>query len=311
MKKLKGDIIRTFLLCIILLSVAESALDWLLENILLPHYAVLGTTQTAVAMTAYIMSGLALLALTIWLFSKVTGKKFEREISRQMNERNMLYANITHDLKTPITSILGFSKALKDNKMEGKEKEQAAGIIYQKAKRTDELLTMLFEYTKMETASYQPDNKPVDLCAVLRKVTALHYGDFEEKNMDVEIEIPDSKSMLLCNEQQITRAIENLVINAYRHNRPGSHVGVFLREEAAGISILVADDGREISREEEETVFDPFVSGDASRNSNGGSGLGLAIARKITELYGGSLSVERKEDGYTKSFVIRFPSSVF
>lgn len=92
MKKLKSKVIQTFFLCIIVISVAESAIDYLLENIVLPHYAVLGTAQTVITMTAYIAVSLALLAIAAWLFSKAIGKKFEMEIRRQVNERNMLYA---------------------------------------------------------------------------------------------------------------------------------------------------------------------------------------------------------------------------
>lgn len=306
MKKLKGRVIRAFLCSIVLLSAAESTIDYLLEELLLPYYAVLGIAQTVITMTAYITVNLILLAVTAWLFSNVIGKGFEEEMHRQMNERNMLYANITHDLKTPITSILGFASVLKDNKADPKQQEQVADTIYQKAKRTDELLNMLFEYTKLGTEGYQPSKSEIDLCAVLRNVTAMHYEEFERKNIELEIDIPDSKSVILCNEQQMTRAIENLVINAYKHNKSGSRAGIFLKKTDTGIFIDIADDGRKMSEEEAEGIFEPFVSGDVSRNSAGGSGLGLAIAKRIVEIHGGRLRVEQKGDGYTKSFRIQF-----
>lgn len=76
------------------------------------------------------------------------------EIQRQTDERNMLYANIAHDLKTPMTSILGYAKALGDKKVELEQSEIVIDRIYQKAKQTDEPLNMLFEYTKLQTESY-------------------------------------------------------------------------------------------------------------------------------------------------------------
>lgn len=214
--------------------------------------------------------------------------------------------HIIHDLKTPITSIIGYSRALIDKKVDDVQQEQVVDIIYQKAKRTDELISMLFEYTKLGTESYRPDKRPIDLCVVLRSVAAAYYEAFEGKNIEMEIDIPDSKSCILCNEQQITRAIENLIINAYKHNKSGSHVGIFPREKGAGISVSIADDGRDITDEEAAIIFEPFVSGDASRNSAGGSGLGLAIAKRIIEVYGGKLSVEHRDGRYTKYFVIQF-----
>lgn len=203
-----------------------------------------------------IIMGAALIMVgpAAWLFSRMVTKKINAEIQRQTDERNMLYANIAHDLKTPMTSIVGYAKALGDKKVELEQSEIVIDRIYQKAKQTDELLNMLFEYTKLQAESYPLNKMETDICRVVRSVAA---GQYEA-----------------------------------------------LRKAEDRVFIIVADTGMDIGKEESEIIFEPFVSGDVSRNAACGSGLGLAIAKKIVERHGGTLTVEHKERCYVKEFVI-------
>lgn len=178
-----------------------------------------------------------------------------------------------------------------------------SGFI-QKAKQTDELLNTLFEYTKLQTESYPLDRTETDICRVVRSVVAGHYEAFEEKNICLEIDIPDERIPVFCDVLQMTRAVSNLIINAYKHNEEESRVGIMVRKEADRVFIIVADTGMDIRKEDAEIIFEPFVSGDASRNAACGSGLGLAIAKKIVEKHGGTLTVGHREAGYVKEFVI-------
>lgn len=174
-------------------------------------------------------------------------------------------------------------------------------------RQTDELLNMLFEYTKLQTEGYPLNKMETDICRVVRSVAAGQYEAFEEKNIRLEIDIPDEKILVSCDLLQMTRAVSNLIINAYRHNAEENQVGIMVRKNADRIFIIVADTGRNIQKEEAALIFEPFVSGDASRNAACGSGLGLAIAKKIVEKHGGTLTVEHREAGYVKEFVISIP----
>lgn len=307
MKKLKRSIVLCFVGTAISLTIAELTLALLLREALASHYGISGTVAVAAGtLVVNIIMGVALIMVgpAAWLFSKMVTKKINAEIQRQTEERNMLYANIAHDLKTPMTSILGYAKALGDKKVELEQSEIVIDRIYQKAKQTDELLNMLFEYTKLQTESYRLNKMETDICRVVRSVAAGQYEAFEEKNICVEIDIPDEKIPIFCDGLQMTRAVSNLIINAYRHNAEGSRVGIMVRKEEDRVFIIIADTGTDIRKEEAEIIFEPFVSGDASRNTACGSGLGLAIAKKIVEKHGGTLTVEHKEAGYVKEFVI-------
>lgn len=307
MKRLKRSIIRCFVGTTICLTIAELVLALLMRETLTSYYGISGTISVATGtLVVNIIMSVALIMVgpAAWLFSRVVTKKINAEIQRQTDERNMLYANIAHDLKTPMTSILGYAKALGDKKVELEQSEIVIDRIYQKAKQTDELLNMLFEYTKLQTEGYPLNKVETDICRIVRSVAAGQYEAFEGKNICVEIDIPDEKIPVFCDALQMTRAVSNLVINAYKHNAEGSKAGIIVRKEADRVFIIVADTGMDIKKEESEIIFEPFVSGDASRNAAYGSGLGLAIAKKIVEKHGGTLTVEHEEAGYVKEFVI-------
>ncbi|MDO5147685.1 MAG: HAMP domain-containing sensor histidine kinase [Eubacteriales bacterium] len=307
MKKLKRSIVCCFVGTTISLTIGELVLALLLREALTSYYGISGTVAVAAGtLVVNIVMGAALIMVgpAAWLFSRAITKKINAEIQRQTDERNMLYANIAHDLKTPMTSILGYAKALGDKKVELEQAEIVIDRIYQKARQTDELLNMLFEYTKLQAESYPLNKMEADICRVVRSVAAGQYEAFEEKNIRLEIDIPDEKILVSCDVLQMTRAVSNLIINAYKHNAEGSRVGIKVRKEENGVWIIVADTGMDIRKEESEIIFEPFVSGDASRNASYGSGLGLAIARKIVEKHGGTLTVEHREVSYVKEFVI-------
>lgn len=306
MKQLKKSITRYFILFALILSLAESLIDggfeWLMESI----------TDEAVAVSAILVylliSILIFLLFSLW-YTWVINKKIFTETNRQLNERNVLYANIAHDLKTPMTLILGFSQALKEGKIKDADKEDAVETIYTKTKKANELLDLLFQYTKLSTEEYQMHLKKMDICRLVRESVAMNYEIFEEKQMKIEVNIPKVPIIREVDHLEFSRVINNLLVNAYRHNKNGSRVLVSIIETGQKIRIVVADDGAAIDPELKARIFEPFICADESRNSKDGSGLGLAIAEKIVEKHHGRLYVDDGIRGYTKGFVIEFQGS--
>lgn len=306
MKQLKKSITRYFILFALLLSLAESLInggfDWLMESI----------TDEAVAVSAILVylliSILCFLLFSLW-YAWVINKKILAETNRQLNERNVLYANIVHDLKTPMTSILGFSQALKEGKITAADKEDAVKTIYNKTKKANELLDLLFRYTKLSTDEYQMRLEKTDINRLVRESVAMNYEIFEEKQMKIEVDIPEVPIIREVDHLEFSRAINNLLVNAYRHNKNGCRVLVSIIKTDQKIKIVVADDGEAIDPELKTRIFEPFICGDESRNSKDGSGLGLAIAEKIVEKHHVKLYVDDGISGYTKGFVIEFQGS--
>lgn len=250
------------------------------------------------------------IAGTLCYYKIVTGKVnelLEEEKERQLNyerRRNLLLSDIAHDIKTPITTICGYSKALSEGVAQEEKRTDYLNAIYGKALRIDELITLLFEYVKLDSEGYILHKEPGDLAELLRETIAAHYADFEEKQITLTIDIPDDSLPCEMDSLQIGRAITNLLTNALRYGREKGKVLVRLRDDV----LTVADDGKPIDPDFAERIFDPFSREDSSRRTKEGSGLGLSISAKIVEMHGGELLLNQEfGEGYTKAFQIRLP----
>ena len=222
------------------------------------------------------------------------------------NERILLFANMAHDLKTPITSIIGFSKALSDGIIEDKQKQhEYISTINSKAVKMNDLIDRLFEYVKLESSENQLHFELVDIAEILRNCIAELYTEYEEKKIQLELEIPDTPVMRNVDKLELSRVYTNLLNNVIKHNNDGIRVLVQMKNDG---QVLIADSGETIPQELADKLFTPFVSGDSSRRSSNGSGLGLSLAAKIMKKHNGELrfvqnDVEGLED-YTKAFII-------
>ena len=217
------------------------------------------------------------------------------------NERILLFANMAHDLKTPITSIIGFSKALSDGIIsdEAKKSEYLA-TINSKAVKMNELIDRLFEYVKLESRDNLLHKEDCDVAEILRNCISEIYAEYEEKNISLEIEIPENPVIKNADKVELSRVYTNLLNNVLKHNPAGIRVLVKMDSEGR---VIIADSGESLSAELKESLFMPFVSGDKSRSSKNGSGLGLSLAAKIMKKHGGKLYLEENIPGYTKGFV--------
>lgn len=246
----------------------------------------------------------------MWYYIQISHKleellQQEKEQKKAYDKaRNLMLSDITHDIKTPITTICGYAKTLTDGviSLSEEKRQEYLQAIYAKSMRMSELVTMLFEYIKMDSEGFTLHKEKTDVCELLREVIAMMYTDFEEKGMELEIEIPDKLDSIELDKSQMTRVITNILNNALKYNDAGTKVGVTLDEE---YRICIVDTGRNIEPELAEHIFEPFSRGDKARSTRGGSGLGLSIARKIVEMHGGKIWLRTSpKNGYTKAFII-------
>ena len=240
--------------------------------------------------------------------SMVESLKKARELENDTNEKNRkLYAEIAHDLKTPMTMILGYARIIKEGNLDEKTREQYLDTIIEQTGNANTLLEEMLEYAKLGSTEYNLTKEENDIAELLRQVTADNYIRFEERNMTLDADIPQEPVMYSFDVAQMKRVITNLLGNSVKHNPEGINVKVSLtdkRSSGGHIEILVSDNGSVISDELKEGLFEPFRTGDDSRKTGNGSGLGLSISRKIVMLHGGTLEYsETKVPGY-KSFVI-------
>lgn len=236
--------------------------------------------------------------------TKKVNELMEEEKALQLaydRQRNLLLSDIAHDIRTPITTLCSYSKALSDNVVQGEKRQEYLDAIYHKSMRMGELITMLFEYVKMDSSGFELHREEGDLGELLRESIAMLYADFEERRIALSVEIPEEPAPCSVDKAQLARAVTNLLTNAIRYGREGGSTLVRLEE----YTITVADDGMEIDEEFAAHIFEPFARADKARSTRGGSGLGLSIAAKIVEMHGGELRLDRDYGhGYTKAFQI-------
>ena len=253
-----------------------------------------------------------LVIAALW-FSKIIINEVRRmeenkEAMRREYERkrNLMLSDIAHDLRTPITTIAGYAKALNDGMVtDGEKQTEYLKAIENKSERMSELINLLFEYVKLDSTGFTLNIENVDLSELLRKNVALLYSDVEEKGMELEISIPEESYMINLDSLQFSRVITNLISNAIRHNEKGTVISLKMVKEDEDVIIIVSDNGAAISKEIAEHIFEPFIVGDASRKTKGGSGLGLSIAKKIIDMHGWSLELRQNYLEYKKAFIIK------
>ena len=216
----------------------------------------------------------------------------ENQRKKLMNDKERMMADISHDLKTPITSIQGYAKALSDGIIVDEDKGKYIKIIYEKSKKLTELINIFHEYSKLEHPDFNLIFEKVDLSEYLRAYIALKYEDIVESGFNIEVDIPEEEMEIKIDKVQLQRVFDNILGNSIKHNEKGTNIYVSLKEKNDIYEIIIADDGKGISKDIANNIFEAFTVGDESRNSKQGSGLGLAIAKTIVDLHGGTIELE-------------------
>ena len=220
-------------------------------------------------------------------------------------KRNLMLSDIAHDLRTPITTIAGYSKALNDGMVTDEEKrKEYLEAIENKSERMNNLINLLYEYVKLDSDNFALKKEEIDLAELLRENAALLYSDAEENGMDLVVDIPEEPCRIMADSLQLSRVITNLINNSIRHNEPGTEITIKLNDVFYSREIVISDNGEPIEEEVAEHIFEPFAVGDKSRRTKGGSGLGLSIAKRIVEMHGWEIALFQNKRGYKKAFII-------
>lgn len=264
------------------------------------------------ALLLYVLPYVIGIASYSWIVIKKVEeiRSYDNEQREQyIQKRNLLLSDVAHDLKTPITTISGYAQALNEGMVESPEKQREyLQAIYKKSLQMNRLITVLFDYVKLDSEGFELNKERMDLAEFLREISAEMYSDIEQAEMELLVELPDKVCNVMADKAQLARVVMNLLTNAVRHNSKGTKIRISMEESCGrkkGWKVQIADTGNRIEETLAEHLFEPFVMGDASRSSRAGSGLGLSIASKIVEMHGGTLSLNQNvKVPYTKAFCI-------
>ena len=300
MKQLRNAILRSFILYFFGLSIVGGLIEEFfasLETLVYePEYQVL-----------FRVIGLILQLVAVFCFSyafyRSLDKKIEEQSQKIAKQQNTLFANIAHDLKTPLTSITGFSKALSEDIVEPEERAEVSSIIYQKSLTANELLDLMFQYTKLNAAEYSLNRQECAVNFLLKEAVADNYDMLEQQRIELFLDLPEEPVMKSIDKIELRRVFNNLLINACKHNPAGSQLAISIIEKNNQTEIIFADNGTPIPPKDREKLFQPFVSENETERNFQGSGLGLAIVKTIIDKHGFTIEL-LDDEKYTKKFVI-------
>ena len=209
---------------------------------------------------------------------------------QEMSSKKML-ANISHDIKTPLTVILGYLEILR---LENRE-DETLQKVETKAKQVLELLDEFFTLAKLEAGDTNIEMAKVNINEVCRENVLCFYEILTRKELDVEVVIPEEDVYVRGDKESIGRIVNNLLSNAIRYGGDGKYLGFFLEEEKDFIRIDVVDKGKGIEKQFASNVFDRLYTMEDSRNRNiQGNGLGLTIARNLARQMGGDITLSSR-----------------
>ena len=228
----------------------------------------------------------------------------ERKLEKQKNE---LITNVSHDLRTPLTSIMGYLRLLQDSKYENKEQyDEYTRIAFAKSEQLKNLIEDLFEYTKLTNENIVLEKQEVCMNELLDQLIEELVPQAEEHSLVFIKKFPEERVYAAVDSEKIVRVFENLLMNAIKYSKDDGEIKVSLERQRRTIQISVANHSEEFTREELGNLFERFYKKDQSRSRvTEGSGLGLAIAKSIVELQGGGIRAEY-EDGVIQ-FIVSLP----
>lgn len=213
----------------------------------------------------------------------------------ELSLRKML-ANISHDLKTPLTVVLGYIETIvHDPGLTVQEKERLLAKVEAKAKELLELINLFFDLAKLESGDMDLPLERVQMNEICRTNLLFFYDRIQAQDMEVAITIPESPIYALGNEEALNRILHNLLSNAIQYGADGRVVGITLRAEEHHVVIEVWDRGRGIQEKHQDLIFERMYTLDDSRNrAYQGSGLGLTITKRLSEQLQGELELNSK-----------------
>ncbi|MGH0612522.1 sensor histidine kinase [Bacillus cereus] len=219
--------------------------------------------------------------------------KIEKEKKRLEETKQKMIVDLSHDLRTPITTVQGYIEALQLGIITEKgERERTLNVIYNKIRIIAVLTEDIFELSKLEHSDYPFEVNPTDVSEFIRELLVEYYDLFQAKRLILQYQIPSKEVIAPINNRLLYRAISNIISNALQYNTAGTTVFVSLIEDESKVYINIIDNGIGIPEDMKQSIFDAFVRVDDSRENNGGSGLGLTIAKHIVEKHGGKISLE-------------------
>lgn len=223
--------------------------------------------------------------------------KFKQYVANEAEQRkNDLVVYLAHDLKTPLTSIIGYLSLLDENPDFSVEyRAKYTGIALDKAYRLEQFINEFFDITRFNLQSFPLENNHIDLSLLLRQMAEEFYPVLKEKNLTCTVKAED-KVNIIGDSDKLSRVFDNLMRNALNYCYEGTNIEINVFKNGENAVVTFINQGDKIEKEKLDMIFEKFFRADTSRTSKtGGTGLGLAIAKQIVERHGGTITAKSNE----------------
>ena len=235
-------------------------------------------------------------------------RKMKVDYRRSQISAKKMLSNISHDIKTPMTVILGYLEIMRIN---GDKEDEMLLKVEQKAKRVMELINQFFTLAKLEAGDMELEISRINICEVCRENILDFYELLKQKEFQVEVKIPEEAVFIMGNKEALHRIVYNLISNVIRYGLDGRYLGLVLRSVKNDVYIDVIDKGKGIEKEFAGNVFERLFTMEDSRNRRiQGNGLGLTIAQTLAQQLGGEIVLE-SEPNVKTTFTVKLHKCFF
>lgn len=235
-------------------------------------------------------------------------RKMKVDYRRSQISAKKMLSNISHDIKTPMTVILGYLEIMRIN---GDKEDEMLLKVEQKAKRVMELINQFFTLAKLEAGDMELEISRINICEVCRENILDFYELLKQKEFQVEVKIPEEAVFIMGNKEALHRILYNLISNVIRYGLDGRYLGLVLRSVKNDVYIDVIDKGKGIEKEFAGNVFERLFTMEDSRNRRTqGNGLGLTIAQTLAQQLGGEIVLE-SEPNVKTTFTVKLHKCFF
>jgi signal transduction histidine kinase len=225
-------------------------------------------------------------------------KRIMENERRSEYAKNELITSVAHDLRTPLTSIIGYLDLVSSKPLDEATRKKYVEIAYSKSKRLENLIEDLFTYTKFNFGEVKPSYTEVDMVKLIDQLLDEFYPSFTENQLEYEFKTSHFSAVIKADGDLLARAFANLISNAIKYGKAGKSIHLDLNKYENGVVVSITNYGEIIPKKDLELIFRRFYRVESSRSSEtGGSGLGLAIAHSIVEMHGGTIKAESETTG--------------
>ncbi|CBZ04195.1 HAMP domain-containing histidine kinase [Clostridium botulinum] len=220
-----------------------------------------------------------------------------------------MISNISHDIRTPLTALMGYVDLLSDNSITKEKKEEYISIIRERGTALKDLMEEFFQMAKLECNDIEITIEKFNISEVVRKNIITFMNEINERTITPEINIGDEEIFALGDKNYMSRIITNLISNSLKYGYEGNVIGIDLKEDNKWITLSIWDKGKGIDKNELPYIFDRLYTGEKSRNrSFQGSGLGLSIVKNMAQHMNGSITAQSIP--YEKTiFTVKIPKT--